>query len=65
MMLKILLLTMPRSGMPLIADAEFMALRGQRTGHCTIDVHLLPSGPQNARTCHEDSCCYLLPTLIR
>ena len=34
MMLKILLLTMPRSGMPLIADAEFMALRGQGTGHC-------------------------------
>ena len=34
MMLKILLSTMPRSGMPLIADAEFMALRGQGTGHC-------------------------------
>ena len=65
MMPKIQLSAVPRSGMLLRADAEFMALRGQRTGHCTIDVHLLPSGPQNARTCHEGSCCYLLPTLIR
>ena len=52
MMLKILLLTMPRSGMPLIADAEFMALRGQRTGHCTIDVHL---GTRQAEACAEQS----------
>ena len=34
MMLKILLLPMSRSGMPPIADTEFMALRGQGTGHC-------------------------------
>ena len=52
MMLKILLLTMPRSGMPLIADAEFMTLRGQRTGHCTIDVHL---GTRQAEACAEQS----------
>ena len=33
-LLKIMLSPMSRSGMPLTAYAEFMALRGQGTGHC-------------------------------
>ena len=34
------------------AEVEFMALRGQGTGHCMIDVHL---GTRQAEACAEQS----------
>ena len=58
-LLKILLSPMSRSGMPPIAYAEFMALRGQGTGHCMYTHSRMPSGAQKAWTCtcvHVATC---------
>ena len=43
--------TIARSGMSLIAGAEFMALHGQGTGHCTTHTHLVE---QEAKTQTDD-----------
>ena len=50
-MMKLELPTIARSGMSLIAGAEFMALHGQGTGHCTTHTHLVE---QAAKTQTDD-----------
>ena len=57
-LLKIMLSPMSRSGMPLTAYAEFMALRGQGTGHCMYTLaHAI--GCAKGMDMHMRSCCYL------